>query len=191
MKTKCIQKTANDSKIWITPEEENELNRLIVRINGNSDGYLDRFLADLYTIVEKNRKKAGGIIRILQQSQGLMGFLPDPLIRIIAREMKVPLSEIYGIVSFYHFFTMKPKGKHVIQVCMGTSCYVRGGQKILDELKREKNLKPGDITPDDKFSLELVRCLGACGISPVMAVGTDIHGRVKASKLNDTLNSYD
>ncbi|MCX6012049.1 MAG: NAD(P)H-dependent oxidoreductase subunit E [Chloroflexi bacterium] len=190
MKTQSYQKSVNTNKIQVTSEELKELNRIIVRIKGEATGYTDTFLTDLHGIIVKNSKKAGGIIRILQQSQGLLGFLPDPLIRIIAREMRLPLSEVYGIVSFYHFFTMKPKGKHVIQVCMGTSCYVRGGQKLLDTLKKENNLKPGDITPDGKFSLELVRCLGACGISPVMAVGTDVQGRVKASKLHDILNSY-
>lgn len=138
-----------------------------------------------------NRGEAGALIRVLQQAQGLIGYLPEPVIQAISREMKVPLSEVYGIISFYHFFTMQPKGKHVIQVCMGTSCYVKGGQKVLDSLKKGFDLSPGSITPDGKFSLEIVRCLGACGLSPVMAVGTDIHARVKASRVGEILSAYD
>jgi NADH:ubiquinone oxidoreductase subunit E len=104
--------------------------------------------------------------------------------------MKVPLSEVYGIISFYHFFSMHPKGKYVIQVCMGTSCYVKGGQALLDTLRKEMHLLPGEVTADGRFSLEMVRCLGACGISPVVGTGTDIHGRVKPSQLMEILEAY-
>jgi NADH:ubiquinone oxidoreductase subunit E len=85
---------------------------------------------------------------------------------------------------------MKPKGKYVLQVCMGTSCYVKGGGRILERLKKDWNLEPGNITPDGRFSLEIVRCLGACGLSPVMAVGANIHARVRPGKLNEILDSY-
>ena len=101
------------------------------------------------------------------------------------------MSEIYGIVSFYHFFSMVPKGKYVIQVCMGTACYVKGGQQLLDTLKKETGLEPGDITLDGKFSLETVRCLGCCGLSPVMAIGDQVYRRVKPSEIKDILGSYE
>jgi NADH:ubiquinone oxidoreductase subunit E len=127
---------------------------------------------------------------VLQQAQGLFGYLPAPVIKTISRDLKIPLSEVYGIISFYHFFSTVPKGKYVIQVCMGTSCYVKGGQRILDALKKEWRLEPGGITADSRFSLETVRCLGCCGLSPVMAIGGDVHRKVKSSQINHILDVY-
>jgi len=154
-------------------------------------GYAGRIFKQIQDIIKENEGKAGALIRVLQQAQGLIGYLPSPIIKTISRDMKVPLSEVYGIISFYHFFSTVPKGKYVIQVCMGTSCYVKGGQKIIDALKKERELVPGGITDDGRFSLETVRCLGACGLSPVMAIGGEVHGKVKVSKLNDILDSYE
>lgn len=142
-------------------------------------------------IIVHTEGRAGALIRVLQQVQEVIGYLPETVLRIIAREMKVPLSEIYGIVSFYHFFSLIPKGKYVIQVCLGTSCYVKGGQRILEALKKDYNLEPGSITTDNKFSLETVRCLGCCGLSPVVAVSNDIHRRVKPGNIKDILESYE
>ena len=113
------------------------------------------------------------------------------MLKTISRDLKIPISEVYGIVSFYHFFTMVPKGRHVIQVCMGTSCYVKGGQRLLDALKKGFGLEPGGITPDGKFSLETVRCLGCCALSPVIAIGGNVHRKVKPSKIKGILNSYE
>jgi NADH:ubiquinone oxidoreductase subunit E len=145
---------------------------------------------NIQKIVDDNQDKAGALIRVLQQAQGIVGYLPKPVMAAVSYDLKVPFSEVYGVASFYHFFSMKPKGKYVLQVCLGTSCYVKGGDKILERLKKDWNLEPGGITPDGRFSLEIVRCLGACGLSPVMAVGTDIHGRVKPGKINEILDSY-
>jgi len=141
-------------------------------------------------MIDETGGQAGGVIQVLQQAQGLIGYLPAPVIKTISRDLKIPLSEVYGIISFYHFFSMVPKGKHVIQVCMGTSCYVKGGQRILNALKKEWGLEPGGITSDGRFSLETVRCLGCCGLSPVMAIGEDVHRKVKPGQLKDILNSY-
>ena len=141
-------------------------------------------------IIKANRNLKGALIRTLQSAQGLYGYLPPQVMTIIAEEMKVPLSEVSGIVSFYSFFSTVPKGDHVIQVCLGTSCYVKGGQRILETLKKDCSLEPKGITSDNKFSLETVRCLGCCGLSPVVAVDEDIHGRVKAGKIKDMLSSY-
>ena len=127
---------------------------------------------------------------MLQHAQGLIGYLPPPVLKTISRDLKIPLSEIYGVVSFYHFFTMVPRGKYVIQVCTGTSCYVKGGLKIIDAFKKSYGLEPKGITPDGRFSLETVRCLGCCGLSPVMAIGNDIHRKVRPRDLKDILNSY-
>jgi len=153
-------------------------------------GYAGMVFKQIQEMIDDTGGQAGALIRVLQQAQGLIGYLPVPVLKTISRDLKIPLSEVYGIVSFYHFFTMVPKGKHVIQVCMGTTCYVKGGQRILDTMKKEWNLEPGEITPDGKFSLETVRCLGCCGLSPVMAIGGDVHRKVKPNKLKDILSSY-
>jgi NADH:ubiquinone oxidoreductase subunit E len=104
--------------------------------------------------------------------------------------MNIPLSELYGITSFYSFFSMVPKGKYVIQVCLGTSCYVKGAERLIKTLKRDFNLESGGITPDGKFSLETVRCLGCCGLSPVIAIRENVHRKVKPSHMKDILSSY-
>jgi len=153
-------------------------------------GYAGRIFRQIQGMIGDTGGQAGALIRVLQQAQGLIGYLPAPVIKTISRDLKIPLSEVYGIISFYHFFTMVPKGKHVIQVCMGTSCYVKGGQKILDTFRKEWDLEPGGITSDGKFSLETVRCLGCCGLSPVIAIGEDVHRKVKPSKLKDILSAY-
>jgi len=150
----------------------------------------DKTLRKIRKIIVDTQGQAGALIRVLQKVQALIGYLPPAVLNIISCETQVPLSEIYGIVSFYHFFSMVPKGRHIIQVCMGTSCYVKGTQKTLDYLKKEHNLVPRGITADGKFSLDVVRCLGCCGLSPVIAVDKDIYRRVKPSQLEDILSSY-
>ena len=153
-------------------------------------GYAGRIFAQIQRVIDDTGGQAGALIRVLQQAQGLIGYLPEPVLRTISRDLNIPLSEIYGIISFYHFFTMVPRGKYVIQVCMGTCCYVKGGQRILDTLKKDFGLEPGGITPDGKFSLETVRCLGCCGLSPVMAIVDDIHRKVKPGEIKDILTAY-
>ena len=153
-------------------------------------GYAGRIFGQIQRVIDDTGGQSGALIRILQQAQGLLGYLPPPVLKTISRDLKIPLSEVYGIVSFYHFFTMVPRGKHVIQVCMGTSCYVKGGEKLLAGLKKDFGLEPEGITPDRRFSLETVRCLGCCGLSPVMAIGDDVHRKVKAGDVKDVLSSY-
>ncbi len=187
-----VEKIEETTKESVTPAELADIDSILLeernRGNGCSSG--SRIYDEIRKYIAETEGQAGALIRVLQKSQTLVGYLPPQVIKAISYEMKYPLSEIYGIVSFYHFFSLHPKGKYVIQVCMGTSCYVKGGQALLDALRKEMNLLPDQITPDGKFSLEVVRCLGACGLSPVMSVGTDIHGRVKASKLVEILNAY-
>jgi NADH:ubiquinone oxidoreductase subunit E len=141
-------------------------------------------------IIEATDGQAGAPIRVLQKAQGLIGYLPREALEMISKKMRIPLSEIYGITSFYSFFSMVPKGKYVIQVCLGTSCYVKGGQKIIDTLHKDLNLKSEGTTADGKFSLQTVRCLGCCGLSPVLAINENIHRRVKPSQLKDILSPY-
>jgi len=152
--------------------------------------YAGRIFKEIQEVIDRTRGQAGAIIPVLQHAQRLIGYLPAPVIKTISRDLKISLSEVYGIISFYHFFSTVPKGKYVIQVCMGTSCYVKGGQRLLDAFKKGWGLEPGMTTADGKFSLETVRCLGCCGLSPVMAIGSDVHRKVKASELRDILTSY-
>ncbi len=154
-------------------------------------GYAGRIFRQIQRVIDDTGGQAGTLIRVLQQAQGLIGYLPPPVLKTISRDLKIPLSELYGIVSFYHFFTMVPKGRHVIQICLGTSCYVKGGQRLLDTLKKDSGLEPEGITPDGKFSLETVRCLGCCGLSPVMAIGDDVHRKVKPGEIKDILSPYE
>ena len=148
-------------------------------------------LQQIKKIIEATDGQAGAPIRVLQQVQELVGYLPSEILEAISREMRIPLSELYGITSFYSFFTMVPKGKYVIQVCLGTACYVKGAERLIKTLKKDFGLEPRGITADNKFSLDTVRCLGACGLSPVMAIGQDIHRKVRPSQLKRILNSYD
>ncbi len=147
-------------------------------------------LQQIRKVIEDTDGQAGAPIRVLQQVQGIIGYLPHEVLETISGEMKIPLSELYGITSFYSFFSMVPKGKYVIQVCLGTSCYVKGGQKLLDTLNKDFGLESGGTTPDGKFSLQTVRCIGCCGLSPVIAIKEDVHGRVKPSQLKEVLSSY-
>ena len=153
-------------------------------------GFAGRAFQRIQGIIDDTGGQAGAPIRVLQQAQGIVGYLPPTVLKTISRDLKIPLSELHGVVTFYSFFTMQPKGRHVIQVCLGTACYVKGGQDILDLLKKEYGLVPEGITPDGKFSLETVRCLGCCGLAPVIAIGDDIHRKVKPGHVKDILNMY-
>lgn len=150
----------------------------------------DFYREEMAKIIETNRSKAGALIRVLQQSQNLVGYLAPQMLEIISKQLAIPVIQVYGVVTFYNFFTMVPKGKYVVQVCTGTSCYVKGGQKIIDAFEKKLGLKPRGITEDGMFSLETVRCLGACGLSPVLSVNNEIHGRVKPNNLEDILHAY-
>lgn len=147
-------------------------------------------LQQIRKIVEATDGRAGAPIRVLQQVQGLVGYLPPEVLRTVSKEMGIPLSELYGITSFYSFFSMVPKGKYVLQVCLGTSCYVKGAERIIKTLKKDFSLESGGITSDGKFSLETVRCLGCCGLSPVMAIRENVYRKVKPSQIKDIMTSY-
>jgi len=147
-------------------------------------------LQQIKKIIEAIDGRAGAPIRVLQQVQGLIGYLPPEVLRTVSKEMGIPLAELYGITSFYSFFSLVPKGKYVLQVCLGTSCYVKGAERILKTLKKDYSLEAGGITSDGKFSLEQVRCLGCCGLSPVVAIKENVYRKVKPSQIKDILTSY-
>jgi NADH-quinone oxidoreductase subunit E/NADP-reducing hydrogenase subunit HndA len=153
-------------------------------------GIAGRIFSQIQASIDETKEQTGALIPVLQRAQGLVGYLPQPILRSIARDMRVSLSEIYGISSFYSFFTMVPRGKYVISMCMGTSCYVRGGERILNTLQKELGIDPGQTTHDGLFSLEMVRCLGCCGLSPVVAIEDNIYRRVTPTKMQEILGTY-
>ncbi len=141
-------------------------------------------------IILKYKNKPGSLIPVLQNAQELIGYLPPVVQRHVARGLKVPVSEVHGVVSFYSFFTMKPKGKHNIRVCLGTACYVKGAEEIVKKMSEGLKIAVGGITTDKKFSLETVRCLGACGLAPVVVVDKDTFGSVNPVKVLDLLKDF-
>lgn len=134
--------------------------------------------------------KPGEVINVLHKVQGEFGYLPAEVQELVAAELHIPASRVYGIVSFYSFFTMKPKGEYPISVCLGTACYVRGAEKVLDEIKRQLGINVGEVTPDGKFSLTCLRCVGACGLAPVIEVGDKVYGRMTPDRVKDVLTEY-
>ena len=145
---------------------------------------------ELDRIISGHKGKPGTLILTLHKAQTLFGYLPREVQRRIADGLGIPLSEVSGVVTFYSFFTMVPKGKHNIKVCLGTSCYVRGGQRLIGDLQKKLGVDVGGTTEDRRYSLEVVRCIGACGLAPAMTVGEDVFGRVKNTKLGEILEKY-
>src|SRR5208337_1788867 len=129
-------------------------------------------------VIDKFKNRQGILIPVLKEVQDICGYLPKKVQHRIAQGLQLPASQVYGVVSFYAFFTTIPRGKHVIRVCLGTACYVRGSKQILDNLQRELHVEVGGITQDRKFSLEAVRCLGACGLAPVIVIGNVSYGMI-------------
>ena len=130
------------------------------------------------------------LIGILHKAQSEFGYLPKEVQSIIAELIKIPASKIYGVVTFYSYFTMKPKGKYPISVCMGTACYVKGAEKVLKEFEERLKIKNGETTPDGKFSMSSLRCVGACGLAPVVSIGEKVYGSVKVEEVEKILSEY-
>jgi len=142
-------------------------------------------------VIERYSNKAGALIPVLTECQKIVGYVPLELQEYIAKGLNIPGSTVYGVVTFYSFFSMVPKGRHIIKVCMGTACYVRGIGEVLNRICSEFKMDVGETTEDRRFSLEAVRCLGACGLAPVIVVNDDTHGDVSADKIMDILGRYE
>ena len=142
-------------------------------------------------IIALNKNKPGSLIPVLEECQAVTGYLPVELQEYIAEELNIPACMVYGVVTFYSYFSMVPKGRHTIKVCMGTACYVRGIGEVLNRIRSAYKLNVGDTTEDRRFSLESVRCLGACGLAPVVVVDNDTHGGVNPDKITDILERYE
>ena len=145
---------------------------------------------ELKDVCQSFNNDKGELINVLHKAQGIFGFLPAEVQEVIAGELKISVAQVYGVVTFYSFFSMTPKGQHPVSVCMGTACYVRGGEKILDEVKRDLNLQVGETSPDGKFSLGCLRCVGACGLAPVVMVGDKVFGRLAPDGVKEILKDY-
>ncbi len=151
---------------------------------------MDEQLRQVDEVIRKYRDKPGALIPVLEEVQGITGYLPEAIQRRVASGLGIPLSQVYGVVTFYSFFTMTPRGKHQVRVCLGTACHVRGAKRVLEEMERKLGIEPGGCTDDREFSLDLVRCVGACGLGPVVVVDEDTHKQVKVAKLNAIVDKY-
>ncbi len=147
-------------------------------------------LARLESVLLEYRDKPGALIPVLQIAQGIFGYLPEVALKRIALGLDKSYSEVAGVVSFYSFFSTTPRGRHVVRVCLGTACYVRGGKRVLDTLKQKLRIDVGETTPDREFTLEVARCFGACGLAPAIMIDDEVHHRVKANRLDAVLAQY-
>ncbi|MBR6334424.1 MAG: NAD(P)H-dependent oxidoreductase subunit E [Bacteroidales bacterium] len=141
-------------------------------------------------ICNKFNNNPGELINVLHQTQGFLGYLPAEAQELIAEQLHVSTATVYGVVSFYSFFSMNPKGKHPVSVCLGTACYVRGAEKILDAFQKELGIKPGETDKDGLFSLTSLRCVGACGLAPVALVGDKVYGRLAPADIKGIVKEY-
>ena len=142
-------------------------------------------------ILAKYAGKQGSLIPILQEVQNMYNYLPKDVLEYVAEQTKIPVSEVYGVVTFYSLFHLNPRGRNIIRVCQGTACHVRGGKTILQRLEKELGIKAGETTPDLRFTLETVACIGACGLAPVMQINEDTHGRLTPDALPAIIKRYE
>ncbi len=148
------------------------------------------FSDDLMSFIESWKEKPGNLIMVLHKVQEELGYISEEAAGEVARLLDVPLATIWGVVTFYHFFKLTKPGKYNIQVCLGTACYLKGGDMIIDELDKELGLKIGSVTEDGRFSLEAVRCVGCCGLAPVMTIDGEVYGKVTKAQVPGILEKY-
>ncbi len=158
--------------------------------NGNCCGCVDEKAQKLQEVIEKYKDTKGALIPVLHEAQEIYGYLPIEVQKMVSEGLNVPLTEIYGVVTFYTQFSLKPKGKYRISMCLGTACYVKGADNILDKLKEKLGIEVGDCTEDGKFSLDACRCIGACGLAPVMMVNDDVYGRLVPEDIEGIIEKY-
>lgn len=145
----------------------------------------------LEAFINELPEKRGALIAVLHKAQSIFGYLPQEVQQFVAEKLEVPVSQVYGVVSFYSFFTMTPKGKNPISVCLGTACYVRGADKVLEAFKEELGIEIGETTKDGQFSLDALRCVGACGLAPVVMIGDKVYGKITSKQqVKNILDEY-
>lgn len=150
----------------------------------------DEMWSQIDAVIERNRSVSGAVITVLRECQDIAGYLPVQLLDYISQGLNLPSSSVYGVASFYSLFSMVPKGRHTIKMCLGTACYVKGIKEAMSRIENVFQIEEGGTTEDRRFSLEAVRCLGACGLAPVMVVNQDTHGDVSSDKVIDLLEKY-
>jgi NADH-quinone oxidoreductase subunit E len=148
-------------------------------------------LAPLYKVLEQYKTQRGAVIPVLQKAQGIYGWLPEQVLKVIAKEMGVPLSQIYGVVTFYSQFYLTRRGRHIIRQCDGTACHVRGSARIIDVVENHLGIQAGETTPDYKYTFEVVYCLGSCGLAPVAMIDDQVVGHLVPEKLVSILDGLD
>ena len=144
----------------------------------------------LAQVIQDHKEQKGALMPVLQEAQNIFGCVSEDVQKIIAEGLGVTLSEVYGVATFYSQFSLQPKGKYVCGVCLGTACYVKGSQAVLDKLCEELEIQPGDTTKDGKFTVQATRCLGACGLAPVMMINDDVFGRLTPAEIPGILEKY-
>jgi NADH:ubiquinone oxidoreductase subunit E len=151
----------------------------------------DDMWSQIDAVIEKNRTVSGAVITVLRECQNVAGYLPVVLLDYIGQGLNLPPSSVYGVASFYSLFSMVPKGRHTIKMCLGTACYVKGIKEAMSRIENAFQVEAGGTTEDRRFTLEAVRCLGACGLAPVMVVNEDTHGAVSSDKVIELLDQYE
>ncbi len=144
----------------------------------------------LISFIEENKNRPGPLMPIMQEAQSIYGALPFEVQELISEQLGIPMSDVYGVATFYSQFALEPKGKHIISVCMGTACYVKNVEKVMDKLCEELGIKPGQTTEDAEFTLEAARCLGCCGLAPVIMIDDQVYGQITASDVPGILAKY-
>lgn len=150
----------------------------------------DQRYEKLLAIIEESKATPGSLIHVLHEAQNIYGYLPIEVQKVIAEGLNIPLAEVYGVVTFYAQFSLKPKGKYKISVCLGTACYVKGADKLLERLESELSIGVGECTPDGKFSIDACRCIGACGLAPVFTINDDVYGKKVPDDIPAILAKY-
>jgi len=147
-------------------------------------------LEELDPIIEKHREKKGNLIPVLNDIQKKIGYLPLEVQKHVSKKLEIPMSEIYGVISFYSIFNTEPKGEHTIGICMGTACYVKGAEDIMEKLENELEIEVGETSDDDKFTMTVTRCLGTCSMAPVIMIDDKVYGEVTPEKVPEILENY-
>lgn len=150
----------------------------------------EKMWVEIEKVFSENMNKPGAIITVLRECQDIVGYLPVSLIDCISQNLNLPQSDVYGVASFYSLFSMTPKGRHTVKLCLGTACYVKGIKEVMSRITNEYKVDAGETSEDRRFTVEGVRCLGACGLAPVMVVNSDTHGDVTADKVINVLEEY-
>ena len=153
--------------------------------NNNMDKY-----AALQQVIDELKNEPGCLMPVMQRAQDIFGYLPEDVQNIIAKGLDIPVSDVYGVATFYAQFNLEPKGKYIISVCLGTACYVKGAQLVLDELEKVLGVPAGSTTPDGLFTLNATRYLGACGLAPVIMVNDDVYGRLTPDQVAGVIEKY-